>query len=75
MKREMARGLVRTCTASKKSGADFPTIWETILRRHPLVLGPPVSAIKDERACLEMHLVTGQRLVFDSESQVFNLTF
>jgi hypothetical protein len=74
MKREMARDLLRSCSASKKSGDDFPTIWETILRRHPLILGPPVSTIKGGRTCLEMYLVTGQRLVFDSESQVFSLS-
>jgi hypothetical protein len=74
MKRETARDLLGKCVASIRSGDDFPTVWATILKRDPLVLGPPVSTIKDGRARLEVFLVTGQRLVFDSESKVFSLS-
>ena len=34
--------LVLKCTAAARDGADFPTVWEAVLRRHALVLGPPI---------------------------------
>ena len=74
MNRVTARDLLVKCVASINSGDDFPTVWATMLKRDPLVLGPPVSTIKDGRACLEIFLITGQRLVFYSESKVFSLS-
>jgi hypothetical protein len=53
--------------------ADFPTVWEAILRRHRLVSGPPVQAIRDGRPRLEIRLMTGQSIVFDSSSGEYSI--
>jgi hypothetical protein len=66
--------LLAKCAASIGSGDDFPTIWQTILRGHPLVLGPPVQGVSGGRLRLEVFLITGQRLVFDSTSKEFSLS-
>lgn len=55
--------LLRACEAAREEGADFPTVWDSILRRHPMVIGPPVQRIKGGEAMLEIPLITGQRLV------------
>jgi hypothetical protein len=54
--------------------ADFPTVWEAILRRHRLVSGPPVQAIRDGRPRLEIRLMTGQSIVFDSSSGEYSIS-
>lgn len=57
--------LLKECTAAKEAGADFPTIWQTILRSHPLVIGPPVQRLEGREAVLEVSLINGQRIVLD----------
>lgn len=74
VKEETTSDLVRTCGACMRDGADFPTVWNTILKGHALVVGPPVQVISDGYARLEIFLVTGQRLVFDSASKEFRLS-
>jgi hypothetical protein len=61
----MPSDLLQTCIAAKRDGADFPTVWQTILRGHPLVIGPPVSRLDDGAAVLEVSLINGQRIVHD----------
>ncbi len=61
----MASNLLELCVAAKRSGADFPTVWQTILRGHPLVVGPPVSRLDGGAAILEVSLINGQRLIHD----------
>ena len=61
----MARNLLQSCVAAKHAGADFPTVWQTILRGHPLVIGPPVSRLDGGAAILEVSLIDGQRIVHD----------
>jgi len=61
----MARNLLNECTAAKEAGADFPTIWQTILKSHPLVMGPPIQRLEGEEAVLEISLINGQRIVLD----------
>ena len=73
-KEETASEVVRICAACMRSGADFPTVWNSILKGHALVVGRPVQTISDGRARLEIVLVTGQRLVFDSASKEFSLS-
>jgi len=73
MGNDSASGLVAICAARIANGADFPTVWQRILKGHALIAGPPVSAIRDGRARLEINLITGQRLVFDSTSKEFSL--
>ena len=62
---DMASKLLATCIAAKRDGADFPTVWQTILRGHPLVIGPPVSRLDGDVAILEVSLINGQRIVHD----------
>lgn len=69
---ETANDLVLKCTAIARDGADFPTVWEAVLKRHPLVVGPPVQTFDDEaRPQLEIRLVTDQRLVYKSDSNEY----
>lgn len=56
--------LLRGCAAARAAGKDFPTVWNTFLKRHPLVVGPPVQRMANGEAWLEMRLTTGQRLLF-----------
>jgi hypothetical protein len=59
----MTTDLLAKCTAAKRDGADFPTIWQTILKGHPLVIGPPVQRLEGEEAVLEVSLINGQRIL------------
>lgn len=61
----MAPDLLKECTAAKQAGADFPTIWRTILKCHPLVMGPPVQRLEGREAVLEVCLINGRRIVLD----------
>ena len=70
---EKADQLVQLCVAAMGDGADFPTLWETVLRRHSLVVGPPIQGIESGRVWLKIPLVTRHWLVFDSESKTFNV--
>lgn len=66
-------GLLLQCLASARQGTDFPTVWETILRRHPLVAGAPLQTYRNGRPLLEIHLITHQNLIYDSHSQEYTL--
>ena len=70
---ETADELVQRCIGATREGADFPTIWETVLRGHALVVGPPLQAVEGGRTCLKIFMITGQWLVFDSASTEFKL--
>ena len=69
---ETADQLVRRCVAVMDEGADFPTLWDTVLRRHSLVVGPPIQRIEGGRAWLRIPLVTNQWFVFESASKTFS---
>jgi hypothetical protein len=73
MRRDKAsNGLLLQRLASAGQGADVPTIWETILRRHPLVAGAPLIC-RDGSPLLEIRLVTHQSLIYDSHAKEFVL--
>ncbi|MBI3513837.1 MAG: hypothetical protein HY060_07225 [Proteobacteria bacterium] len=55
------------------SGTDFPTVWHTILKGHPLVAGIPRQTITEARSQLEIPLVTGDRLIYDSTRNEYTL--
>lgn len=55
--------LLRLCETARQEGKDFPTVWNTILKRHPLVLGAPSHEVVDGEARIVVRLVTGQRLL------------
>ena len=65
--------LLRMCADAMRKGGDFPTIWQNLLRGHRLVLGVPEQKMTDGRAQLHVRLMTGQSLVFDSDSKAFSL--
>jgi hypothetical protein len=65
--------LILKCTAAARDGADFPSVWDRVLKRHALVVGPPIQTYEDERPLLEVRLISGQRLVYDSTSNKYAL--
>jgi hypothetical protein len=70
---ETSSVLLQRCASAARDGADFPTVWDSILRRHRLVTGPPVQAIRDGHPRLEIPLMTGQSIVFDSSSGEYSI--
>ena len=58
--------LVAQCQAAQAAGADFPTLWNEVLRPHPLVIGPPVQTARDGRIQMEIRLITGGVIAFES---------
>jgi hypothetical protein len=73
MSKERAQDLARLCTELVRKGDDFPTVWSTLLKRHPLVDGIPQSKIESMRSVLEIKLITGERLVFDGDAKRFSV--
>ena len=57
------RKLTAACLAAATGGADFPTVWRTVLKGHPDVAGPPIQRMEGTVALLEIPLVTGERIV------------
>lgn len=68
---ESLNDLVVKCSAASRAGADFPTVWETVLRCHALVVGPPIQTIDGERLQLEIQLIDGHRLTYNSTSNEY----
>jgi hypothetical protein len=69
---ETANDLVLKCTAAARDGADFPTVWDAVLKGHALVVGPPIQTLDDEeRPQLEIRLINGQRLFYNSVSNEY----
>jgi hypothetical protein len=66
--KETSAELLTRCLAASRNGADFPAIWHSVLKGHTLVVGPPVNSVRAGHITLEVPLITGQRLVFDSSS-------
>lgn len=56
--------LVRECNFTRSKGADFPTIWQTMLKMHPYVAGPPVQDWDEQGPILKVPLITGRHLIF-----------
>ena len=61
------------CAQAAELGEDFPSVWETVLRRHALVVGPPVQVYHDDLPRLEVHLITNQRIIYNSDSREYVL--
>jgi hypothetical protein len=57
-----AADLLRQCGEAREVGRDFPTIWNVILKRHPLVKGLPRHEIRGGEALIIVELLSGQRL-------------
>ncbi len=73
MSRERAHDLAQLCTELVRKGNDFPNVWLTLLKRHPLVDGIPQSIMEGRRAVLEIRLITGERLLFDGDAREFSV--
>ena len=72
--KERSYYLAQLCTEMVQDGNDFPTVWNTILKGHPLV-DDDISHFNPEgtRSLLEIPLITGERLVFDRDRNKFNV--
>jgi hypothetical protein len=70
---ERADDLARLCTNVVHKGEDFPTVWQTLLKCHPLVEGIPRQRLDGNRGLLEISLITSERLVFDAEAKRFSV--
>jgi len=60
--------LVAQCRAAQAAGADFPTLWHEVLRPNPLVIAPPVQTVRDGRIRMEVRLITGSAIVFETDT-------
>ena len=65
--------MAQLCTELMQKGNDFPTVWKTVLKGNALVDGIPHSKLENMRPLLEVRLITGERLVFDSDSRKFSV--
>ncbi len=59
----MPQQLLHACQRAHRDRTDFPTIWHTILRPNPLVIGLPGHEVVDGEAHIVIGLSTGQKLV------------
>jgi hypothetical protein len=73
MREERANDLARRCTDVVRKGKDFPTVWQTLLKGHPLVKGIPRQRLDGNRSLLEIPLITGERLLFDGDAKRFRV--
>ena len=69
----MSIELFKKCACACREGADFPTVWHTLLKGNPLVAGIPRQRLDGPRALLEVPLISGYCLVYDSDSKEFDL--
>ena len=60
--------LLERCRAAHAAGVDFPTLWHEVIKPHPMVLGPPVQTVRDGRIRMEVRLITGGAIAFDTET-------
>lgn len=58
----IADQLVAACEKARAAGVDFPTVWRTILRPNPLVIGLPNHEISKGEAQIVVSLRTGQKI-------------
>ncbi len=64
---ETVNELLHRCIAARRDGVDFPAVWHSILKGHPMVMGVPVQRLHSDFAVLEIRLITGQRIVLDQQ--------
>lgn len=68
---EKSADLARKCTDLIRGGNDFPTIWNTCLSAHPLVMGLPQQRLSGGSTLLDIKLMTGEKLVFHGDARRF----
>ena len=59
-----AKELLSMCNAALVGGADFLTVWNTVLKDHSLLLGLPVQVTLGGDPQLRIQLENGQALQF-----------
>lgn len=69
----MSTELLKKCNQAQGEGADFPTIWHNVLKGDQLVAGIPRQRFEGSRSLLEIPLVTGHCVVYDSDAREFSL--
>jgi hypothetical protein len=69
----MPSDLVKSCIDARDRGADFPTVWHTVLKGHPLVAGIPRQRMSGSSSLLEIPLITGHCVVYNGETRAFSL--
>ena len=65
--------LVQKCNEAMRLGVDFPTLWRTIIKPDPAVIGPPVQRLDGSRTYLEIPLLRGDWLVIDNEVRTVSI--
>ena len=68
-----AHDLFDRCNEALRRGIDFPTLWQTVIRPDPPVIGIPVQRLDGNCAYLEIPLLRGNSLIVDNESRVASL--
>jgi hypothetical protein len=63
--------LVLRCAEAARDGGDFQTVWDTVLRKNALVVGPPIQTFDHELPQFEIQLINGQRLVYRPASNEY----
>jgi hypothetical protein len=71
--RTAAEFLMDACTRAAREGAEFATIWDSILRTHALVVSPPIQTFDDEQPHLDVRLRNGFWLRYCARSNDFSL--
>ena len=69
----MPADLLQQCLAARDSGADFPTIYRNVIAPHRLRPGMPTHATDGKHTWLEIALSSGQKLVYRSRSNDFEV--
>ena len=65
--------LVQSCNDAMRTGVDFPTLWHTVIKPHPSVVGVPVQRLDGNRTYLEIPLLRGDWLVVDTDGRTVSL--
>ncbi len=71
MNGETKTQLLVKCRTARAGGMDFPTLWHEVLKPSSIVIGPPVQTMRDGRTRLEIRLISGGHIAFDSASNEF----
>ena len=69
----MHNDLVGQCRDAMGRGADFPTLWHTVIKAHPAVSGVPIQRCEGGRVYLEIPLLRGDWLVVDCDARTIAL--
>lgn len=75
MESDTAWDLARKCLLAARQGADFPSVWNSVLKPHPAVAGLPVQRVEGSRSLLDIPLMSGHRIVYDGERKAYTVEF